>query len=67
MSKVILKDSRVEEVELTQDSDYKYFVILKHGYHWQSYGTVIRGFHTVQDFLDARHGIADGKPPHGFD
>ena len=67
MCKTILKDSRVEEVEVCTDSDYKYFVYLKVNYHWSGYNTTMRGFHSVRDFTDASYSITDGKPPHGFE
>ncbi len=61
-TKTILKDRRVSDVEFPPDSDYKFFVYLKPGWHWAGYGTTARGFHNVRDFLEMRYKIERGDP-----
>lgn len=53
MSKTILKNKFVKEVELCDDSipDYKYTVILKDGYLFSGYETHLKNVLSVKDFL----------------
>ena len=53
MSKTILKNKYVKEVELCDDSipDYKYTVFLKDGYRFAGYETHFKNVLSVKNFL----------------